>query len=64
MEPATSWILVRFVTDEPQWELPYKHIFKRANLLVTKEMQIKTKRYRVAQTKSCKISHMVKDQEK
>ena len=22
IEPTTSWILVRFVTPEPQWELP------------------------------------------
>ena len=26
IEPATSWILVRFITAEPQWELPQTYL--------------------------------------
>lgn len=44
--------------------LSYKHIFKSANSLVTKEMQVETKRYRVVTTKHCKAPHVVKGQEK
>ena len=28
IEPTSSWILVRFVSAEPQWELPDIHLFK------------------------------------
>ena len=28
IKPTSSWILVRFVTTEPQWELPSCQIFK------------------------------------
>ena len=44
--------------------LSYKHIFKSVNSLVTRKKQIKTKRYRVAPTKSYKVPHVVKGQEK
>lgn len=44
--------------------LSYKHILKGANSLVIKEMQIRTKRYKVTTIKNCKIPHVVKGQEK
>ena len=29
MEPASSWIIVGFITTEPQWELPESYMIKK-----------------------------------
>ena len=35
IEPTSSWILVRFITAEPQWELP--PLFLKFNVLTSEE---------------------------